>query len=89
MLYEFDHEKSEVNLAKHGVAMADAEGFEWETAKVRQDSRSLYAESRFEALGFIEGRLHVLVFCHRGANIRVISLRKANSREVSRYANEN
>ena len=89
MLYEFDHEKNEANLAKHRVAMAEAQEFEWETAKVREDKRKRYAESRYEALGFIEGRLHVLVFCHRAEKLRVISLRKANSREVSRYANEN
>ena len=89
MLYEFDHEKSEENFAKHKVAMADALDFEWETAKVRQDNRKHYAESRFEALGFINGRLHVLVFCLRGSKLRVISLRKANSREVSRFAIEN
>jgi uncharacterized DUF497 family protein len=29
MLYEFDHEKSEENFAKHKVAMADALDFEW------------------------------------------------------------
>ena len=89
MLYEFDHEKNEANLAKHRVAMVEAQEFEWETAKVREDNRKRYAESRYEALGFIEGRLHVLVFCHRAEKLRVISLRKANSREVSRYANEN
>jgi uncharacterized protein len=89
MLYEFDHEKSEANLAKHRVAMTVVQGFEWETAKVREDDRKRYAECRYEALGFIEGRLHVLVFCHRAEKLRVISLRKANLREVSRYANEN
>jgi uncharacterized DUF497 family protein len=89
MLYEFDHKKSEANFAKHSVALADAESFEWETAKVREDSRKLYAERRYEALGLIEGRLHVLVFCYRSGKLRLISLRKANSRELSRYVHEN
>lgn len=89
MFYEFDSEKKAVNFAKHRVAMADAQYFDWESAIVREDNRKLYAEKRYEALGLIENRLHVLVFCHRGSKLRVISLRKANSREVSRYANEN
>jgi uncharacterized DUF497 family protein len=86
MLYEFDQKKNDANFSKHKIAMAEVQDFEWETAKVRQDNRKHYAERRFEALGLIDGRLHVLVFCHRGAKVRVISLRKANSREVSRYA---
>lgn len=88
MLYEFDELKSATNLAKHGVAMADVLGFEWETAQVRKDDRKAYAEHRYEALGLIEDRLYVLVFCHRSEKIRIISLRKANLRERSRYADK-
>ncbi|RWA38841.1 hypothetical protein XfCFBP8082_12310, partial [Xylella fastidiosa subsp. fastidiosa] len=65
---------------------ADADGFEWETAVVREDTRKQYAEPRFEAKGYIGNRLHVMVFCLRGDAVRVISLRKANSREVRSYA---
>jgi uncharacterized DUF497 family protein len=86
MLYEFDHSKSESNLAKHGVMMTDILYFEWSSALMSEDRRKPYAELRYEALGLIEGRLYVTVFCHRGEKVRVISLRKANSREVTRYA---
>lgn len=48
--------------------------------------RQQYAEQRFEAIGYIGLRLHVMVYCLRGDAIRVISLRKANAREVKRYA---
>lgn len=86
MNYEFDSAKSKSNLDKHGLSLADADGFEWETAVVREDTRKQYAESRFEAKGYIGNRLHVMVFCLRGDAVRVISLRKANSREVRSYA---
>jgi len=36
-------------------------------------------------LGFIKDRLHSVVFTPRNGKPRVISLRKANKREVSRY----
>jgi hypothetical protein len=36
-------------------------------------------------LGFIEDRLHSVVFTPRDGKPRVISLRKANKREVKRY----
>ena len=85
MDYEFDPAKDESNMDKHGLSLADADGFEWETAVVRDDARKRYAEPRFEATGLIGIRLHVLVFCIRADVVRVISLRKANSREVKRY----
>jgi uncharacterized DUF497 family protein len=89
MDYEFDPAKDDGNLDKHGLSLADAEGFEWETAVVREDASKRYAEQRFEATGLIGDRLHVMVYCLRGNAVRVISLRKANSREVKRYVAEN
>ena len=50
------------------------------------DRRRAYGETRMIALGPIQGRAHVLVYTRRGAHIRVISLRKANDREVQLYA---
>lgn len=86
MNYEFDPTKDESNLDKHGLSLADAEGFEWETAVVREDTRKQYAEPRFEATGYIGDRLHVMIYCRRSDAVRVISLRKANKREEKRYA---
>lgn len=86
MDYEFDPAKDESNLDKHGLSLADADGFEWETAVVREDTRRQYAEPRFEAKGYIGDRLHVMVFCLRVDAVRVISLRKANQREEKSYA---
>ena len=37
------------------------------------------------ALGQLTGRLHVLCFTEAEDGIRVISFRKANTREVARY----
>ncbi|HHW4679832.1 MAG TPA: BrnT family toxin [Xylella sp.] len=86
MHYEFDPVKDESNLDKHGVSLADADGFEWETAVIREDTRKQYAEQRFEATGYIGERLHVMIYCLRSGAVRVISLRKANRREEKRYA---
>jgi uncharacterized DUF497 family protein len=86
MHYEFDPTKDEGNLGKHGVSLTEADGFEWEAAVVREDTRKQYAERRFEAKGYIGDRLHVMVFCLRDDAVRIISLRKANPREVKSYA---
>ena len=86
MDYEFDPVKDESNLDKHGLSLADADGFEWDAAVVCEDARKQYAEPRFEAKGYIGDRLHVMVFCLRADVVRVISLRKANKREEVSYA---
>jgi uncharacterized protein len=86
MKYDHDPEKLAKNVRKHGVWFEQAEWFEWETALVGVDDRNQYVETRFEAIGYIEDRLHVMVFCLRETVIRIISLRKANRREVKRYA---
>ena len=86
----FDPAKDAANLAKHGVSLLDAVGFEWETAVVWPDTRRDYGEPRMVALGYIGLRIMALVFVDRPpeqpTERRIISLRKANSREVKRYA---
>jgi uncharacterized DUF497 family protein len=52
---------------------------------VEHDQRWDYGEERFRALGVIDGRVFVVVFKRRLRAIRIISARRANSREVKRY----
>ena len=87
MIHEFDATKNAANVTKHkGVSLADAENFEWNTCIIREDTRHSYPEQRFESVGYIGLRLHVMVFCNRNNVVRVISLRRANKREENRYA---
>ncbi len=73
------------NIATRGISFEQAIEFEWETALIVADTRKDYGERRFQALGLIAQRLHVLVFTPRSGKTHVISLRKANKREVKRY----
>jgi uncharacterized protein len=86
----FDPAKDAFNLAKHGFSLLDAVGFEWESAVVWPDKRREYEEARMVALGYIGLRIMALVFVdrppERPTERRIISLRKANTREVKRYA---
>ena len=86
----FDQAKDAANLAKHGVSLTEAAGFEWGTAVVWPDTRRDYGEARMVALGYIGLRIMALVFVDRPpeqpTERRIISLRKANTREVKRYA---
>lgn len=83
---EFDPAKDRLNREKHGLSLAEAQRFEWETAFWQVDNRADYGETRYLAIGYIGQRLHVLVYTDRGKVRRVISLRKANSREEETYA---
>lgn len=82
----YDPAKSERNEAERGLAFSLAEQFDWSTALVVEDARKDYGERRYQALGMIGENLHMLVFTPRQGAVHVISLRRANQRERTRYA---
>ena len=84
MEYEWDEAKRQDNAAKHGVDFWAIEALVWATAIIGASSR--HGESRYVALGYIGDRLHYAVYTMRGDKCRIISLRKANSREERQYA---
>lgn len=59
--------------------------FDWSSAIIEEDVRKSYGEHRYFALGLIKNRLHAVVFTLRNNKLHVISLRKANQREVKDY----
>lgn len=82
----FDPRKDASNIEKHGVSLADVSGFEWDAAVIWLDQRHGYGELRMIGIGYIGNCLFNVVFVDRGEERRIISLRKANQREVKRYA---
>ncbi len=51
--------------------------------KTREDSREDYEEQRFLTIGFPAGRMVLIAWTPRGDARRIISIRKANGREIS------
>jgi uncharacterized DUF497 family protein len=88
MAFTFDPEKNARNVAKRGLSFDLVERLEWETAIVVEDTRRNYGEIRLQVLARLEGRLYAAVATPRGEDLRVISFRKANRREVERYGKE-
>ena len=84
MKIEFDPAKDTANQVKHGVSLAAAAELEWETLLAGRDVRVDYGETRMIGLGGL--RLFCVVYVERGDVRRIISLRKANNREVERHA---
>jgi uncharacterized DUF497 family protein len=85
MELDYDIAKSEKNQLKRGLPFDLVTHFEWNSALVAEDTRKPYTERRFQASGWINQRLYVVVFTPIPDGIRVISFRKANLREVKRY----
>ena len=76
----FDPEKDVINRQKQGAPLALAELLFQGRRLTVADDRFDYGETRKIAFGFIRSRLFDCVHVDRGAERRVISLRKANSR---------
>lgn len=88
MIITYDPGKDATNTIKHGVSLADAALLEWECMWVMEDARTNYGELRMIGYAPIRSRVYCVVFTERGAERRVISLRKANRREVRLYADK-
>ncbi len=85
MKYEWDENKRDANFEKHGVDFNEVENFEWDSAIETIDDRKDSEEQRWIAVGRIISRIYVVIYTIRNKNIRVISLRKANTRERNYY----
>ena len=84
--YEWDENKRQETLRLRGVDFALTVQIDWDTATIRQQERG--GEVRYASLAMIGDRLHHVVWTLRGPNTRIISLRRANDREMARYEQE-
>ncbi len=85
MAISFDRAKRDRTFAERGLAFEDAERvFEGPTYD-EVDTRRDYGEVRTITVGWLSGRMVVVVWTTRGGVRHVISMRKANDREQARY----
>jgi uncharacterized DUF497 family protein len=85
MRIDFDPAKDASNQEKHGLSLALASALDWDEALVWVDDRYEYGERRMIALAPDTGILYYVAFVDRDDARRIISLRKANRREVKHY----
>jgi len=81
----FDRAKDAINREKHGVSLGEAAKLDWNRTLAKLDRRADYGEPRQIGYGPIGRRLYCVVFVDRGDVRRIISLRKANNREIDHY----
>jgi uncharacterized DUF497 family protein len=85
MLIEFDSNKRDKTLAERGIDFADAAKVFAGVSIQFDDNRQDYGEPRMITVGFLNNRMTIVVWTPRGENRRIISMRKANEREITEY----
>lgn len=85
MKIEFDEKKNQLNINKHGFSLNAFQLLDFDLAIYEEDLRKSYSETHYNIFAPIEGRLCVATFTIRNNKYRIISLRKANKREVRFY----
>ena len=87
-MFEWDDEKNVANRRKHGISFEDILPI-FEVAEsegvILEDRRHDYGEERFVLLSPFRGKVYHVAFTWREDRIRLISARRANSREVRDY----
>jgi len=84
----FDPAKDKSNQRKHGVSLSLAQEIDWPKVMAKPDTRQDYGEVREIGYAVIGDRLYCVAFTQRAGKMHVISLRKANSREVRNYVEQ-
>jgi len=88
MRIEYDATKDRRNVEQRGISFDSAAQLLDSEPLIVEDTRRDYRERRFIAYGWLGDRLHVCVYTLRGDAYRIISLRKANRREIGAYRAE-
>ena len=87
MRFEWDREKAQANVQKHGVSFDEAVTVFYDPLSATfDDVEHSTGESRFITIGYsARGRLLVVAHTERGATVRIISARRATARERRRH----
>ena len=81
MKITFDPAKREATLRERGLDFVDAASVLAGMQYTKEDVRFDYGEQRFQTVGFLDGRMVMIVWTPRKGSIHVISMRKCNERE--------
>lgn len=82
----FDPKKDAANLRKHGVSLAEGDGVLNDPLALTIEDLASTDEQRFVSIGMnVLGKLRVVVYAMRGEDIRIISVRKPEPKEVRDY----
>jgi uncharacterized protein len=81
----FDRAKREQTLRERGIDFRDARHVFAGRTVDRRDDRADYGEVRMQTVGYLNGRMMMIVWTQRGAARRIISMRKCNAKEQEKF----
>jgi uncharacterized protein len=82
--FEYDENKSQSNLSKHGIDFLAAQAL-WNDPKTLVIPTKAEDETRFLIVGKIGAKHWTAVITYRGQNTRIISVRRSRQEEVTFY----
>jgi len=83
---EYDPRKDASNIAKHGVSLSEGDGVLRDTLAITVEDNSVEGEGRWVTIGAnVFGSVMVVVWTQRDADVRLISVRKAEPKERRAY----
>ena len=82
--FEYDLQKSQSNLEKHGIDFESAQEL-WQDIDLIEVPASVFDEPRSLVIGKIGNKHWSAVITHRTPNIRIISVRRSRKAEVALY----
>jgi uncharacterized DUF497 family protein len=82
--FEFDAKKSESNRTKHDIDFVEAQDL-WNDPMLLEIPAKTDDEPRYLVIGLIDGKHWSAVITYREANVRLISVRRARTEEVTLY----
>lgn len=82
--FEYDGDKSQTNLEKHGIDFLDAQAL-WNDPDLLEIRAKSEDEPRFLVVGLIGQKHWSAVVTYRNGTIRLISVRRSRKREVELY----
>jgi len=85
MRYTWDESKRQINLKRHGLDFVDAEKVFAGTIVLIEDDREDYGEQRMIGIGVLDFLVVLIVHVESDEEIRIISMRKADSDETDLF----
>lgn len=82
--FEYDDDKSQTNLEKHGIDFLDAQAL-WNDPDLLEIRAKSEDEPRFLVVGLIGQKHWSAVVTYRNGTVRLISVRRSRKREVELY----
>ncbi|NVN99793.1 MAG: BrnT family toxin [Geobacteraceae bacterium] len=84
MRFEYDSDKSSSNKIKHGIDFQEVQVL-WDDLDYIEIPVKTQDEPRFLVIGVIDGKHWSGIITYRGETVKIISVRRSRTEEVSIY----